>query len=143
MGHQDFARAYCQRIYDVVANLIGLEYNINIKIKIIKEKITLTEAKEIGKEFYDEMVKGAVDIDREIFALGGEYHIDAGNVLIEDGSKQSDIWGFNIVFTKDGGYFLEYTAMINIKPAAGNRDMEIHNEEIRSKIEKIVESKIA
>lgn len=113
-----------------------------MNIKIIKDKITLAEAREIGKEFYDEMVKGVMDIDREVCALGGEYHIDAGNVLIEDGSKQNDIWGFNIVFTTDGGYFLEYTAMINIKPALGNRDMEIKDEKVREKIKKIVETRI-
>lgn len=113
-----------------------------MNIKIIKDKIGLAKAQEIGKEFYDEMVKGAVDVNREVFALGGEYHIDAGNFLVEDGSKQSDIWGFNIVFTKDNKYFLEYTAMINIKPAAGNRDMEIQDSKIKDRIKKIVESKI-
>ena len=49
---------------------------------------------------------------------------------------------FIIVFSKDGGYFLEYTAMINIKTVSGNRDMEIQDKTIREKIKKIVESKI-
>lgn len=109
--------------------------------KIVVGKITLAEAKEIGGEFYDDMVKGAADVKRGVVALGGEYHIDASNVLINDGSKQPDIWGFNLVF-KDQGYFLEYTALINIKPAAGNRDMEILDEETREAVKRVVENKI-
>lgn len=113
-----------------------------MNIKIVGDDIKLEEAKEIGKEFYDDMVKGAIDIKLGIVVIGGEYHIDASNVLVQNGSKQSDIWGFNIVFTKDGKYFLEYTAMINIKPVLGNRDMEIQDQEIKDKILEVVSGKL-
>lgn len=48
-----------------------------MNIKIISQPITRAEALKIGQEFYVEMTKGVVDIQREIIALGGEYHMDA------------------------------------------------------------------
>ena len=64
-------------------------------IRIITAPITKTEALEIAKEFYVDMVKGVVDLEKEIIALGGEYHMDANNVLIEQGSSQPVLWGLN------------------------------------------------
>jgi hypothetical protein len=110
-----------------------------MNIRIITKPITRAEAKEIGKDFYRDMIKGAADIERGIIALGGEWHIDANNVLTEDGSKQSDIWGFNIYPDKVGAERLEYVALINIRPAAGNFDMYIKDKKIREKIRVLVE----
>lgn len=41
------------------------------------------------------IVKLAVDIRREILAGGGQMHADCEAALIEDGSRQEDIWGAN------------------------------------------------
>ena len=60
---------------------------------IITENISQSELKELAKEFYVEMVKGVADIERGIIALGGEWHADANQVLIEDDSKQNNLWG--------------------------------------------------
>src|SRR3989344_265710 len=113
-----------------------------MNIKIIKDKISIEEAKIIGAEFYDDMVKGACDIATGTITLGGEYHIDAAKVLIENGSKGDDIWGFNVVFGKPKDERIEYTALINIRPASGNRDMYIQDEKVRNKVKEIVDSKI-
>jgi len=113
-----------------------------MNIKIIKDKISIEEAKIIGAEFYDDMVKGTCDIATGAVALGGEYHIDAAKVLIENGSKGDDIWGFNIVFGKPKDERIEYTALINIRPASGNRDMYIQDEKVRSSVKTIVDEKI-
>ena len=45
------------------------------------------------------MVKGVVDILKEIVAFGGEYHIDANMKILGNGSSQADVWGFNIFLT--------------------------------------------
>ena len=71
-----------------------------MSIKIIGKKITESELREIAKDFYGDMVKGVVDIERGIIAMGGEYHMDANVMLIENGSKQQNIWGFNWYFDK-------------------------------------------
>src|SRR3989344_558340 len=107
-------------------------------IRIIREKITKSELEELAKEFYVEMIKGVADIERGTIALGGEWHMDANQVLIEDGSNQENLWGFNIYLNKSRKEMLEYNSLINIKPRQGNRNMQIENEEIKKKILEIV-----
>jgi hypothetical protein len=108
-------------------------------IKIIKEKISEEELKNfLGRPFGD-MIKFVVDIEKEIIALGGEMHADAEKVLLENGSEQKNLWGANIYPLADGEDKIEYVSLINIRPSRNNRSMEIENEEIKSKIKKIVE----
>ncbi len=111
-----------------------------MNIKIVKDTIGHSEVEELAKEFYRDMIKGVVDLEREIIALGGEYHIDANNVLISDGSKQKDIWGFNL--NLGGDIDIEYTALINIRPAAGNNGMTINDGAIRDKMKKIITKRV-
>ena len=107
-------------------------------IKIINKKITESELQEIAKDFYGEMVKGVVDIEREILAMGGEYHMDANNLLIENESKQQNIWGFNWYFNKEGDERIEYISLINIRPTQGNRTMEMQDKSLRDKMKLII-----
>lgn len=109
-----------------------------MNIKIVRDKITKKELEELAKEFYVEMVKGMADIEKGIIALGGEWHMDANEVLIEDGSRQENLWGFNIYLNKPEEEMLEYNSLVNIRPKQGNRSMEIKNKEIKNKIFKIV-----
>ena len=48
----------------------------SMNIKIISEPITRSEALALAKEFYGDMVKGVVDLEKEILAFGGEYHME-------------------------------------------------------------------
>ncbi|MBI2047585.1 MAG: hypothetical protein HYT27_00440 [Parcubacteria group bacterium] len=108
-------------------------------IRIIKEPITHATAKEIAAEFYKDMVKGVVDIERKIIALGGEYHIDANMKLIADGSIQSDVWGFNFYSDENR---IEYVSLINIRPQQNNRTIKIQDDELKKKMENIIRSLI-
>jgi len=108
-------------------------------IKIIKEKISLDELKKIAEENYGDMVKAVVDIEKEIIAMGGEFHSDANVILVEqNGSNQEDIWGINIYPEKEKNEWLEFNSLINIKPLKNNRDVEIESEEIKDKIKNII-----
>ncbi|OGF58968.1 hypothetical protein A3B05_03160 [Candidatus Giovannonibacteria bacterium RIFCSPLOWO2_01_FULL_43_160] len=107
-------------------------------MKIIDKKITEPELREIAKDFYGEMVKGVVDIEREIIVMGGEYHMDANVILMENGSKQQDVWGFNWYFDKTGDERIEYVSLINIRPAQSNRTMEVQNVSLRNKMKAII-----
>ena len=108
-------------------------------IKIIKEKISSQELKGIAEETFGNMVKSAVDVEREILAVGGELHSDAEAILIEDGSKGNNVWGVNIYLNKPKKERIEFSALINIKPLSGNLSMEIQSPEIIKKITKIVD----
>jgi len=107
-------------------------------IKIIKEKISKDELKKIAEEIYGEMVKAAVDVERGSLSMGGEFHSDAEAILIDDGSKGTDIWGINIFINKPKSERIEFSALINIKPLSGNRSMKIQDNEIKEKIRQII-----
>ncbi len=106
-----------------------------MNIRVIINPITRAEAKEIAQEFYKEMVKGVVDVEREILALGGEWHMDANKILLENGSSQRDIWGFNF-FPDDGR--IQYTSLINIRPLQNNWTLEVKSERLRKNMERII-----
>lgn len=113
-----------------------------MNIKIVSGQITLDELREIAKEFYGNMIKGVVDIKKEIVAFGGQYHMDSNLRLIEMGSEQKNVWGFNINFDQPKENWIEYVSLINIRPLVGNRRMEVEDEEIRETMKKIINSKI-
>ncbi len=113
-----------------------------MRIEIIAEPITRAEAMEIAKEIYGNMVKGAVDVEREILALGGEYHMDANTALLESGSRQENVWGFNIHLERPREDWIAFTSLINIRPAQGNRQMKIEDTTLCVKIADIINRKI-
>jgi len=109
-----------------------------VNIKIIDKKISDYELREIAKDFYGDMVKGVVDVEREIIVVGGEYHMDANMVILGDGSKQKDVWGFNWYFGKNGDEKIEYISLINIRPLQDNRTMEVQNALLRDKMKIVI-----
>lgn len=119
---------------------VGLKmwYDCFVNIKIINKKISDSELREIAKDFYGEMIKGVVDIEREILAMGGEYHMDANIVLTENGSEQKNVWGFNWYFDKDGNDRIEFISLINIRPLQGNRVMEVQDTVLRDKMKSVI-----
>ena len=108
-------------------------------IWILYEPITKTVANTIGAPWYAEMVKGVVDIEKGIIALGGEYHMDANVILVGRGSSQSDVWGFNVYHDRAGDDWIEYTSLINIRPAVGNKSMLVENSKIRDAMRAYIE----
>jgi hypothetical protein len=83
---------------------------------------------------FEDMVKFVVDVERGIAAVGGELHADEEAVLLEDGSRQADLWGANYYPGKGPEDCIEYTSLINIRPAQDNRSMLIEDEAIREKV---------
>jgi hypothetical protein len=106
-----------------------------MEIRITKDKpITAEELSELSREWHGTMVKCVADIERGVIALGGEWHMDANVRILTDGSQQRDVWGFNIYPKKRGDAAIEYISLINVRPAQGNRNMEIADQTIRNRI---------
>ena len=81
-------------------------------------------------------IKVAVDIRRETLAGGGALHADCEAVLLEDGSRQEDIWGADwIPSTQE----VRFEALINIRPRQNNPSMEIIDPAIRERTAQIVQ----
>jgi len=112
------------------------------KIRIIREPITLGELRKIAEERFGDMVKAVVDIEREIMAVGGDLHSDEEALLIENGSKQENLWGINIWLDRPTEEMIEFDSIINIRPRHGNRSRFIEDENIRNKITEIVKKLI-
>jgi hypothetical protein len=87
--------------------------------------------------FFEDMVKYVVDLDRGIAAVGGEMHADGEQALLEDGSRQPDLWGANYYPGRGREECIEYTSLINIRPAQGNRSMEIQDPAVRERIREL------
>lgn len=86
-------------------------------------------------EDLDGYIKVVVDIEQEILAGGGKKHVDAEQMLLQNGSHQDNLWG--------GGLDLEsgeidYNSMINVRPSQGNLSREVMSSETRKVFDKIL-----
>ncbi len=111
---------------------------MNMPIKIIEQTISRAELAELAKERFGDLIKAVVDVDRGIMAVGGELHADEEALLLENGSKQKDIWGINIYPDRSGDKFVEFDSMINIRPSQKNRSRGVEDPETRKLIIKTV-----
>lgn len=58
-------------------------------------------------------------------------------MLLAQGSQQADLWGANYYPDRSPEDCIEYTSLINIRPAQGNRSMLIADEAIRERVRDI------
>ncbi len=79
-------------------------------------------------------IKVVVDVEEEVMSGGGIYHRDGEGLLLTDGSMQSNLWG--ATWYADGRILFE--SFINIRPADGNRGIDVQSPRIRNRIEAIL-----
>jgi len=109
---------------------------------IISNPITIEELKEKHMHFFKSIIKGVVDVQRKVVVVDGDLHSGIEKLPLEDGSSPEDLWGINIYPFKGRENFIEYSALINIKPHQGNFSIEVEDLAIRKKIEDIVKALI-
>jgi hypothetical protein len=112
------------------------------EVLVLDEKIPPGELARLVGLFFGDMVKYVVDIDQGRIAIGGELHADAEQLLLEAGSRQADLWGANYYPGKGPEHCIEYTSLINIRPAQGNRGMEVMDPKVRERMRDITFSLI-
>jgi len=105
-------------------------------VVLIGGKVEKDDLKNASEE-YGLYVKVTADLSSKMIAVGGEWHADGEKVLLEKGSKRSDIWGGGIN-TKTGR--VDFNALINLKPGI-NESMEILDMDKRADFEKLVKEK--
>ncbi len=106
-------------------------------IVILDRRIEPSELARLVRLFFEDMVKYVVDLERRVAAVGGELHADAEQLLLESGSRQSDLWGANYYPGRGPDDCIEYTSLINIRPSQGNRSMQIEDPVIRERLREI------
>ncbi len=108
-------------------------------MKIINNTIELKELREIATNGFGNLVKAVVDIENEIMVIDAELHSDEEALLLENGSKQKNLWGINLYTELDGEDFIEFDSMINLRPSQNNRSRGVDDPQIRQTIKVIVD----
>jgi hypothetical protein len=109
-------------------------------LKLVKTHITNDELKQMSTKMFDGLVKAVVDIEKEVMVVDAEMHADQEELLLAEGSKQSNLWGINFYPAEvDSDNWLEFDSMINLRPSQNNRTRGIDDEKIRLKVKSIVE----
>lgn len=105
---------------------------------IIDAPISLGDLKILAQGRFGNMVKAVVDVERRIMAVDGELHADEEAILLENGSRQENLWGINIYPELEGSDRIEFDSVINIRPSQGNRSRGVDNTIVREKIVQVV-----
>lgn len=80
-------------------------------ILVLKSTAQPEDVKKASEE-YKTYIKVTADVEKEIVAIGGEYHFDAEQILIRMGCSQQNIWGGGIdLISKQ----IDTNAMINVR----------------------------
>lgn len=111
--------------------------------RIIRDRISRDELRQMAAARFGDMVKAVVDVSRGIIAAGGELHSDEEALLLEDGSRQHDVWGVNLYPDEDGDGLIEFDSMINVRPSQGNRSRDVESEATRSAIRRVIRALVA
>ena len=103
-------------------------------------KVNELENIEPGVVYLPDMIKGVVDVKKELVGLNAAMHADIEKAFLENGSEQKDLYGFNILYDD---YEIEYDSMINIPR---NRDLgyprggtTLQDTEMCEKIREVIE----
>jgi hypothetical protein len=106
-------------------------------IVLVDRKLDRSELARLVGAYFEDMVKYVVDVERRVAAIGGELHADAEKLLLEEGSRQADLWGANYYPGRGAEDCIEYTSLINIRPSQGNRSMLIEDGGIKERVREI------
>ena len=105
-------------------------------MQILSEKIAKVDLFKISDVIFDEnMVKAVVDIGKRLVAIDAPMHVDLEQMLLQNGSKQEDLWGINL--HPEDEEFVEFDSLINIRPKQ-NKHLYIDDENTRNQILEVV-----
>lgn len=102
-------------------------------ILLLRKRATPEQLEQMMQQhkFY---IKAAVDIERRVLVGGGGLHADCEEKLLDDGSRQQNIWAAS--FMPITGKII-YESMVNLRPRQ-NRSMEILDSNIRERVAQII-----
>ncbi|MBD2535169.1 hypothetical protein H6G97_39480 [Nostoc flagelliforme FACHB-838] len=102
-------------------------------ILLLRERAT-PEQLELMLRSHKFYIRTAVDIERRVLVGGGGLHADCEEKLLDDGSRQQDIWAAS--FMPLTGKMI-FESMVNLRPRQ-NRSMEILNPNIRERVAQLI-----
>jgi len=112
-------------------------------MKLVNKKISLNELRKMANKMFGGLIKAVIDIKKEIMVVDASMHADEENFLLQNGSKQDDLWGINLYPDLKGNDFIEFDSMINVRPRLNNLSRNITDEKIKEKIISLVNKLVA
>lgn len=110
-------------------------------MKLVTDSITREELKKMSDDFGG-MVKAVVDVQKGIIVVDAPMHADEEKELLDNGSKQDDLWGINLYPDLKDEDFIEFDSMINVRPRLNNFSRSVEDKSLREKIVSIVKKLI-
>ncbi len=104
----------------------------------VKDTITRARLAELAASGFGDLIKAVVDIERRVMVVGGELHSDEEQWLLDDGSRQSGLWGINLYPAESSPDWIEFDSMINVRPAQGNPSRSVEDPQTQALIRAIV-----
>jgi len=86
------------------------------------------------QEQFEVYIKTVIDVKKNICVAGMDRHYEGEQILLKNGSSQSDIWGGGIDIHS---HVIDYNSFINIRPNDNNPSNEIQGLEIRQLYENL------
>ena len=106
---------------------------------ILNSPISRAELKEYAANTFGDMIKCVADVNKGLLAIDADLHADLERLLLENGSEQPSLWGFNLYPDESGEEFIEYDSLINIRSWQGNPSRDVLNQDVRDTIKLIVD----
>jgi hypothetical protein len=106
-------------------------------VEVLHGRIATETLRRIVAEGFGDMVKYVVDVERKVIAIGGQLHSDGEAALLEQGSRQDDLWGANYYPGTGPERCIEFTSLINIRPARANPGMELGDTKLRDRVREV------
>ena len=95
------------------------------------EAFSKTEIKKLS-ELFGVYIKTVIDVKKKVCSAGADRHFESEEILLNQGSKQSDLWGGGIdLETK----IIDCNSFINVRPKDNNTSNEIQDPDLRKKFE--------
>jgi hypothetical protein len=107
-------------------------------MQILQKPVSREELKHIAQNTFGDMVKCVADVRMNLLAIDAELHADLERLLLDNGSAQEDLWGFNLWVEEDDEDFIEFDSLINIRAWQGNPSREVLNPDVRNRINNMV-----
>ena len=105
---------------------------------ILEHPISRAELKEYAANTFGDMIKCVADVEKGQLAIDADLHADLERMLLENGSDQSSLWGFNLYHDEMEDDFIEYDSLINIRSWQGNPSRDVLDKDVREMIASLV-----
>lgn len=107
-------------------------------MQILQTPISRAELAALAQNTFGDMIKCVADVKLGLLAIDAELHADLERLLLENGSANEDLWGFNLYPDDYSEDFIEYDSLINLRVWQNNPSRDVLDPDIREAIKQIV-----